>query len=283
MNATSTSDFHAAFSDPVRRFLTIGESKMREPEKWPDYVKTFGIGPEHTDALIRMACDAALNSSSSESSEVWAPMHAWRALGQLRAEAAVVPILGFLDSIDEDDDVADVEISDVFAMIGPAAIPHIAAYLSDRRHLESSVATAISGIAAIVKRHPECRDTGIAILISRLQPHKGETPTTSGFAVSALIDLNAVEAIDPIREAFGRDAVDISIAGDIEDVEIELGLRDRRATKAPNYMARFGDWGPRPSRPPVPTGGPALPKRQEVGRNDPCPCGSGKKYKKCCL
>ena len=24
-------------------------------------------------------------------------------------------------------------------------------------------------------------------------------------------------------------------------------------------------------------------KRQKVGRNDPCPCGSGKKYKKCCL
>jgi uncharacterized protein YecA (UPF0149 family) len=23
--------------------------------------------------------------------------------------------------------------------------------------------------------------------------------------------------------------------------------------------------------------------RQHVGRNDPCPCGSGKKYKKCCL
>jgi hypothetical protein len=24
-------------------------------------------------------------------------------------------------------------------------------------------------------------------------------------------------------------------------------------------------------------------KRQKIGRNDPCPCGSGKKYKKCCL
>lgn len=23
-------------------------------------------------------------------------------------------------------------------------------------------------------------------------------------------------------------------------------------------------------------------KDKEVGRNDPCPCGSGKKYKKCC-
>ena len=282
MNATSTSDFHAAFSDPVRQFLTIGESKVRESEKWPDYVKTFGIGPEHTDALIRMACDAVLNSSSPESNEVWAPMHAWRALGQLRAEAAVVPILGFLDSIN-DDDVADMEIPHVLGMIGPVAIPAIAAYLSDRRHSEWSAGKAIRGVMTIVKRHPESRDTGIAILIGQLQPHKDENPTTSGLAVAALIDLNAVEAIDPIREAFGRGAVDISIAGDIEDVEIELGLRDRRATKAPNYMARFGDWGPRPGRPPVPIGGPALPKRQEVGRNDPCPCGSGKKYKKCCL
>ncbi|MEF3168618.1 MAG: SEC-C domain-containing protein [Deltaproteobacteria bacterium] len=24
-------------------------------------------------------------------------------------------------------------------------------------------------------------------------------------------------------------------------------------------------------------------KYPKVGRNDPCPCGSGKKYKKCCL
>jgi len=24
-------------------------------------------------------------------------------------------------------------------------------------------------------------------------------------------------------------------------------------------------------------------KSVKVGRNDPCPCGSGKKYKKCCL
>lgn len=22
---------------------------------------------------------------------------------------------------------------------------------------------------------------------------------------------------------------------------------------------------------------------KEIGRNDPCPCGSGKKYKKCCI
>ncbi|MCS2677438.1 SEC-C metal-binding domain-containing protein [Bacteroides ovatus] len=25
-----------------------------------------------------------------------------------------------------------------------------------------------------------------------------------------------------------------------------------------------------------------MPSGHTVGRNDPCPCGSGKKYKKCC-
>lgn len=27
---------------------------------------------------------------------------------------------------------------------------------------------------------------------------------------------------------------------------------------------------------------PAVPRSPQVGRNDPCPCGSGKKFKKCC-
>ncbi len=31
------------------------------------------------------------------------------------------------------------------------------------------------------------------------------------------------------------------------------------------------------------TASPAIPTRRAVGRNDPCPCGSGRKYKHCCL
>jgi hypothetical protein len=41
------------------------------------------------------------------------------------------------------------------------------------------------------------------------------------------------------------------------------------------------------ARPPIPAGylmsdGGGLQRAEKVGRNDPCPCGSGKKYKKCC-
>jgi uncharacterized protein YecA (UPF0149 family) len=36
---------------------------------------------------------------------------------------------------------------------------------------------------------------------------------------------------------------------------------------------------PPPPRPPAP----AMRVGNKVGRNDPCPCGSGKKFKKCCI
>jgi uncharacterized protein YecA (UPF0149 family) len=36
------------------------------------------------------------------------------------------------------------------------------------------------------------------------------------------------------------------------------------------------------TEPPIPEA-PVLLPLHEVGRNDPCPCGSGKKFKKCCL
>ncbi len=43
---------------------------------------------------------------------------------------------------------------------------------------------------------------------------------------------------------------------------------------------------PRPKPPPAPVPRFALPRpaaRQKIGRNDPCPCGSGKKFKICCM
>lgn len=45
---------------------------------------------------------------------------------------------------------------------------------------------------------------------------------------------------------------------------------------------RLGRGFPHPGNP-RPGGEAPLPARREVGRNHPCPCGSGKKYKKCCL
>jgi hypothetical protein len=282
MNGSPEDELGVGYAAPVQRLLSFGEARSYNPSDWPDYRGRFGLEREHIGDLIRMACDAGLNQAESTSGEVWAPMHAWGALGQMRAEAAVVPLLAFLRTA-EDDEAAAEELPAVFGMIGQAAIRPVSEFLSDRSNPEAAVSTALIGIKEVAARHPECRAECVGILVRMLESQAEMQPSIGGFAVSAVIELQAVEAIDAIRDAFRRDAVDISIAGDAEDVEIALGLRARRATPAPKYMV-------------LPAGGipwqdadrdrqktQASPRHANVGRNDPCPCGSGKKYKKCCL
>jgi hypothetical protein len=181
------------------------------------------------------------------------------------------------------DDAADLELPVVFGLIGPAAIPHLARFLSDQSNSTSPVATVMAGLNEIVLRHPEYRSECVGILARMLEPHAATDRSIRGFAVSTLIDLNAIEAIDTIRDAFRRNSVDLSIAGDEEDVEIELGLRDRRTTPAPRYASLPADCSPKPDAGPIQRDIHVSPRREKTGRNDPCPCGSGKKYKKCCL
>lgn len=276
------SDLCGEYDDPVRRLLAVGEPREQDPAEWPDYAARFGIGHEHVGELIRMACDPVLNRGDADSGSAWAPVHAWRALGQLRAEAAVAPLLALMTRL-EDDYAVDQELPTVFGMIGPAAIPPIAGFVADRSNPTFPVVNAIGGITEIVARHPACRSECIDILVRTLEPHPEADPMVAGFAVSSLLDLAAVEAIDAMRAAFRRDAVDLMVAGDLEDVEIELGLRERRATPAPRYQIALPDL----FRLPAPDFGwwePAAPRRVEkIGRNVQCPCGSGRKYKKCCL
>ena len=52
-----------------------------------------------------------------------------------------------------------------------------------------------------------------------------------------------------------------------------IGQRDRRRSSRRPSRAREVDHKPQPIRN----------RQQRVGRNDPCPCGSGKKFKQCCM
>jgi hypothetical protein len=277
MENISDSDVGSAYPDPVRRLLAIGEPSGHRTDKWPDYVAEYGLGEGHIPNLIRMSCDMALHEAEQGDSFLWAPVHAWRTLGQLRAEAALVPLLALAKALD-DDDMAGEELPMVFGMIGQMAVRPLAELLADRSVTSSTALRAIAGIKEIGERHHACRGECIDILVRELEPRDEEDPLLNGFAIWALVDLAAVEAVDAIRAAYQRDAVDISIGGDVEDAEIALGLRVTRATPAPSYSTPPGIWMSREA--PTPR---HAPKAEKIGRNDPCPCGSGKKYKKCCL
>jgi hypothetical protein len=216
-------DSKTRYQPPVDRLLTYGESERITPDEWPDY-RELGIGPEHVPDLIQIATDEELNEAASESTEVWAPVHAWRALGQLRAVEAVEPLLELFDRL-EDDDWVHEELPEVFGMIGPAALPALAAYIADLSHTDSSRISAITGIEKIGKRWPNARGECIAILEERLERFEENEPDVNGFIVVALVELGAKEAAPMIERAFDEGYVDRMVMGDWDDVQVELGLK----------------------------------------------------------
>ena len=249
-------------------FLELG-APQRTQVDWPDYSQ-YGIGSEDVDDLIQLALDPALHGAPTESNEVWVPLHAWRALGQLGDSRAIDPLISAFDALC-DDDWASEELPLVLGMMGEPAIGPLIEFLEDSSHTEFARMIAAGALGKIAERHPSAKDRIIALLTEYLDDPDPSATGLNGSAVNALIDLEARSSIDTLRRLYRSGNVDLFACGDIEDVEIELGLRTQRTTPRADLAQVYGF--PKP----------ALRKPEKVGRNDPCPCGSGKKYKKCCL
>ena len=220
---------------PVLKLLTLGE--CRRGEQWLDY-QALGIGPEHVPDLIRMVQDEELHQAYSESLEVWAPVHAWRALGQLRAESAIEPLIDLLERIDQDyEQWIGEEVREILGHIGPAAVPSLAECLTTPHEDMWAQTTAAAALSEIGNRHPEARDGCVTALTRGLENYPSQHPGLNGFLINSLIDLRAVEAASLMERAFAADSVDVSIMGDWEDVQIELGLLDERQTPKPHYVS----------------------------------------------
>jgi hypothetical protein len=223
-----------SYPEPVSKLLTLGD--CQRAGDWPDY-PALGIGPEQVPDLIRMMQDEELNQADSQSLEVWAPVHAWRALGQLRAEAAIEPLIGLLEQIDEDyEQWIGEEIPDILGMIGPAAVPKLAECLTMPHEGMWAQTTASFALTEITKRYPEARDDCVSALTRGLENYAAHDPALNGFLVSNLVDLEAVEAASLMEQAFAANQVDIAIMGDWEDVQIRLGLLAERQTPVPQYV-----------------------------------------------
>jgi hypothetical protein len=259
------------YPEPVSKLLTLGDARG----EWQDYL-ALGLSQEDVPDLIRMALDEELYFRDSEDVEVWAPIHAWRALAQLRAEEAVQPLTRLLSRIDNHPgNWVGEELPVVFAMIGPGAIPVLASYLDDDEHGLFARAAAAHGLVEIGQRHPEARSACVEALSATLERYQELDPTLNALIISYLMDLDAVEVAPLMERAFAANVVDLSMQGDWEEVQIELGLLDRRRTP----KLKFGWLMPGVAGTPEQ----AAYRLDEFGRNERCWCGSGKKYKHCHL
>jgi hypothetical protein len=228
---------------PVDRLLKLGAEPARR-RTWPDYL-TLGLEDRHVPALIRMATDPVPDEEAFGPA-AWASVHAWRALGQLRAASAAEPLLGLLRREIESDWVFR-EVPVVLAMIGPAALPGATMILFDDGAGQELRGMASTVIALVGIEYPERRDEAVALLVKQLEDWRDQGRELNAYLVSGLIDLQATEAAPLMEAAFAADAVSLEMNGDWEDVQVDLGLLPERITPPPDRD--FEDDGPRqPSR-----------------------------------
>jgi len=214
------------YSSPVSQLLTFGD--CRGFGEWPNYLD-LGLGPEHVDELIEMSTDEELNWADPDDLGVWAPVHAWRALGQLRATAAIEPLLHLFHEL-EDNDWASDELPVVYGMIGREAIPALSRYLEDERYGLHPRIAAAGSLEQIGLTDPSARAACVEVLSRSLERFGENDPSLNGFLVGYLLDLQAVEAAPVMERAFAGGHVDVLVVGDWEDVQVELGLKAARET-----------------------------------------------------
>ncbi len=159
--------------------------------------------------------------------------------GQLGADEAAEPLASLFDELGDDDWLSS-ELPKVFAMIGPATIPALAKALENDGIKTWSRISIPSCFQEIAQQHPDSREDCVGVLTHVLGKYAANDPALNGFVILGLTDLGALEAIDLIRAAYAMECVDLSVLGDIEDVEIEMGIRDRRATPRPRINHLIG-------------------------------------------
>ena len=211
------------YTDPVAKLLTYGDCHEMDSNDWHNYPETVGLTADNIPELIRMATDPAFWSLESDRLEVWAPIHAWRSLGQLHAEEAIVPLTKILEQ--HDNDWVTEELPKVYAMIGAAAIPVLADYLHDTSHETWSRNTAVDCLLEIARSHPESRDACIAPMLQQLESFAENDIDLNTILIGSLLDLKAIEAAPLIEQALAAEQVDEFMVGSWAGIQVELGLK----------------------------------------------------------
>lgn len=245
-------------------------------ESWSSekiFYKNINASKDDIPELIELATNIELFDSELEE-EMWIPVHAWRILCELRSQTSVFNLIATFDYYYYCDYAND-ELPEVIASISNAdCLEQLSLHIYDKSKNEYSRSMALRTINLIAYHNALSAKQSIDIFVKCLNASDENYIMLNTFLIDSLIDLKAISAIDDIRHAFDKNIVNMSFTGDIEDVEIALSLRTMRDTDPPEFLLSRDSNNENEFDVIYP---------KKIGRNDQCPCDSGKKYKKCCL
>ena len=255
----------------------------------------------------------------AEDNKQWMPLHAVKLLGMLADPRALPQLVNALIlACEVNDDWIMEDLPTVFGRIGPPAIPlleeFIHAHERDNKFWRSR-SIAVDGLVAIALNNPHEQERILTFLHELF--FKEDDPEFLGFAAGSILDLGDPSSIPVLEKALDRGVIDEFIINrddllidrkkphgmynndllnfyDPEQVgkrqvrwEIEYEKeyekeryaaqkREEREKSIATELKRLEIANTLNERN-------VLPLTRKVGRNEPCPCGSGKKFKKCCF
>ncbi|WP_295421083.1 SEC-C metal-binding domain-containing protein [Sulfurovum sp.] len=267
-----------------KKFSTLIKYKrtglMRTEERMHPYLE-LGFTEEDIDLLTEFIFDEEINAlpyNKKNEGILFAPVHALLVLAKLEAKKPFGRLIRGLEFFGDDDDYYRSALIYYIKKVGKDFLPELTDYFLDSKKNVFNRMIMLEGVEKFIldAGNEHLKDAWEKTLVTYLENEDEQDDALNAFAIFALVDVSQAKHIGLIRSVFQNKPVDLWYDCDLEELEIRLGLRKERSTPRP--VNQFG----------VPLGGwedvsePSTVDRK-IGRNDPCPCGSGKKYKKCCM
>jgi hypothetical protein len=264
---------------------------------------------EITPKLLRILeeiLDSAEQSGSGK--EYNAHLYALYLLAQFR-ETRAYPLVVRLALLPEElldnlcGDFVTEALSRVLASVCDGDLGGIKSIIENPQADEWARSAALSALVTLVEVGEKSRDETISYFATLF---RGGLERQESYAWTGLVhccyELWPGELLGDIERAYAHGLVDRNSIR-MEDVRraFDLGIegcrirlaRDTHRQLVADTVKEYGSWAcfrpkkERPdSQPPPELDASYMPIKRDgpkIGRNDPCPCGSGKKYKKCCL
>ena len=210
-------------ADSLSRDWLSEFNPLPKVERWPKYVEELGLTQAHVPELIRMATDDELNRLPDDDLAVWAPVHAWRCLGQLKAEEAITPLIRYYFGRRQSDWAME-ELPWVLSLIGESAIAPLSKYLSARKNKVRGRVSALEGLDIIGRRNLNLKGKCLEVLVAQLSEYQRNSEEMNGFLASSVINLGGVQHAELIEAVYQSGRIDETICGTWPSVQVDLGL-----------------------------------------------------------
>jgi len=294
MSQEQLKEFAKKYDGRVAKLLSLGRDRLLRVDGY-SYVEKFGFTEDDVEQLLMLAQDMDIyqhdyrDIPEDEGLEFYGVVHAWHVLSELEVPEAKEIFITMLEEGGYEGESDDWILSDFRRLIKPYR-KEMYDYFAECSQLGGyGVWTRLEYIDTIgdMLRAQEVEEEKVHELIANILS-SNDHPNLNAGIISLCMDEKLTQHHELIKKCFERKAVDIDHIGDLEDVEIEMGLRTERETERELtemqkiwHRAIENVGGTLESKEPALM--PFVNTEEKVGRNDPCPCGSGKKYKKCCM